>query len=201
MLKEILNQKIKDSSHEELKQKLGYQSTKKLENSVNKFLQTKTIYEWLNSGFYDLVYDSIGFLNKLCKEFDIDKKFYNEELEKCQKLKVEMERFKDAYIFVNTNFKRVSEPIFALALLESKRRVSLYKDEKYLFKSIDEILNITSIFIEEHYKENGGKLAIWKDIINYQLHLFDEIYTFEVTGELTNIKENYDVNIASIKLK
>lgn len=41
MLKEILNQKIKDTSLEDLKQKLDYQSTKKLEKSLNKFLKHK----------------------------------------------------------------------------------------------------------------------------------------------------------------
>jgi IS30 family transposase len=55
MIKELLNQKIKDASLEDLKQKLDYQSIKKLEKSFNKFLKTKTIYEWLNSEFYDLL--------------------------------------------------------------------------------------------------------------------------------------------------
>lgn len=138
---------------------------------------------------------------KLCKALEIDDTQIQKELDNYTNLKIEIEKFKDAYIFVNTNFKRKSEPIFALAFLESKRRISLYKNEKYLFKSRNEILNIISNEIIKDYVFNNGKLFIWGDIVNYQVHLFNEIYTFETNGKLTNIKENYDVNVASLKLK
>lgn len=188
MLKGILNQKIKDASIEDLKQKLDYQSTKKLEKSLNKFLKTETIYEWLNSGFYDLSNNAEQFLIKLCKALEISNIELQKELDNCINKKTEIEKFKDAYIFVNTNFKRKSEPIFALAFLESKRRISLYKNEKYLFKSRNEILNIISNEIIKHYIFNNGKLVVWGDIVNYELYLFGNLYTFTKDGKLINEK-------------
>lgn len=188
MLKQILDQKIKESSLEDLKEKLGYQSIKRLQKSIDKFIETKTIYDWLNSGFYDLVNNAEDFLVKLCKVFKIENQLLEKELKSCEKLRTEIEKFKDSYIFINTNFKRKSEPIFVLALLENKRIISLYKDEKYLFKSLKEILNMVSNEIIKHYIFNNGKCFIWGDIVNYQLHLFGNLYTFTTNGKLIDEK-------------
>lgn len=201
MLKQILDEKIKDSSLEELKEKLAYQSTKRLEKSIDKFLETKTIYDWLNSGFYDLVYNAKDFLIKLCTAFEIKENNLQQELINFKNLKIEIEKFEDSYLFINTNFRRKSESIFVLALLENKRRISLYKDERFLFKTIDEILQLISNILIEDYNLNNGKCSIWGNIVNYQLHLFNKIYTFSTNGELLKTKENFDVNIASLRLK
>lgn len=200
MLKQILDQKIEESSLEDLREKLGYQSTKRLQKSIDKFTKTKTIYDWLNSGFYDLVNNAEDFLIKLCKVLKIENQLLEKELIFCEELKVEIEKFKDCYIFINTNFKRKSEPIFVLALLENKRRISLYKNEKYLFKSLNEILNMVSNEIIKHYIFNNGKCFIFGNIVNYQLHLFGNLYTFTTNGKLIDDKKDLDVNIAFLNI-
>lgn len=88
-----------------------------------------------------------------------------------------------------------------MALCESKRRISLCKNKKYLFKSVDKILNIASKQIISHYINSNGKVGIWGEIEKYQLHLFDNIYTFDLEGKLLTIKENFDINLASRKIK
>lgn len=201
MLKQILNQKIKDSSLEELKEKLGYQSIKKLEKSIDKFISTNTIYDWLNSGFYDLTNDAKTFFEKLCRALDIDENEINKQLQDFTNLKNEIDKFKDSYIFVNTNFKRTTEPILALAFCESKRRISLFNNERFFYKSIDEILKLVSNIIIEHYKINDGKCSIWGDIVNYQLSLFGKFYTFSNEGKLIAEENSLDVNIATLKIK
>ena len=188
MLKQILNQKIKDSSLEELNKRLGYQSIKKFEKSVDKFLCTNTMYDWLNSGFYDLTNDAKTFFEKLCKALDIDDNEISKEFQDFINLKNEIEKFKDSYIFVNTNFKRNNEPIFALAFCESKRRISLYKDSRFLYKKIDDILKQVSDIIVEHYRVNDGKCYIWGNIVNYQVYLFGKLYIFSTIGKLISEK-------------
>ena len=201
MLKQELDNKIKNTPLQTVIKKLDYNSERKLKKSLDKFINCESINKWLNSGFYDLVYNAENFLIDICNLFKIDKEILSYEIKKVNQLKKENERFKNSYIFINTNFKRKSEPIFALALCESKRRISLYKNEKYLFKSIDEILNIVSKQIINHYINSSGKLGIWGEIENYQLHLFDNIYTFDLKGKLLNLKENFDINLASLKIK
>lgn len=201
MLKQKLNEKIKNTSIEVLTNSLNYNSSKKAKKAINKFLDSTSIDIWLNSGFYDLVYSAEAFFIALCDVFKIDKEQVSQEINKSNEKRNEIERFKDSYIFINTNFKRTSEPIFALAFSEAKRRISLYKDEKYLFKPVDEILNLISNEIIKHYIFNDGKIGIWRKIENYQLHLFGDIYTFDTKGKLLSSKENLDTNRASLKLK
>ena len=190
MLKEILNQKIKDASLEDLKQKLEYQSRKKLEIAQTKFINTNTTYEWLHSGFYDLVYNARGFFIALCEAFEIPQTLIDTELETCDKRYKEIEKFKDAYIFVNTNFKRKGEPIIALCALDGKRRISLYKGERFLFQTDETIFSIVSDEIEKHYIKHNGKLAIWGDIEDYQLYLFGKKYIFNTNGKQLELGEN-----------
>jgi len=59
----------------------------------------------------------------------------------------EQQRFKNCYLFINTNFKRKSEPIFALACMEHKRRIYPRNIENLYFKSDDEILKVISKFV------------------------------------------------------
>jgi hypothetical protein len=167
-----------------LAKELGYSSSTKFEKTLNKFFEMSTLYEWFFCGHYDLVNNAEDFFIKLSKALKIDENIINQELEKIAIYKQEIEKFKDSYIFVNTNFKRNNEPIFALALCENIRRISLYKKENLLFKTTKEIFEILSKEIQEHYSQNSNTLGIWGKIISYQVHLFDTIYIFDTNGIL-----------------
>jgi hypothetical protein len=201
MLKQELNKKIKNTPLQFFLNELNYNSKQKIKNALDKFINCESIDKWLNSGFYDLVYSAEDLFISLCNVLKINGKEVSIELNKSKELRDEIERFKDSYLFVNTNFKRKGEPILALAFCEGKRRISLYKDKKYLFSSLNEILNMVSIEIIKHYIFNDGKASIWGKIENYQLHLFGEIYTFDTKGNILNTNENFDTNIASLELK
>jgi transcription antitermination factor NusG len=122
--------------------------------------------------------------SKLSKELNIDEEFIQKTLKKEKTYQKELERFKDSYIYINTNFKRTTQPIFVLAFCESIRRLRFYGDEKLLFKSTEEILKILSKKIQKHYKENKGELKVWGKIANYQLHLEGKTYIFDTDGVL-----------------
>ena len=108
------------------------------------------------------------------------KEYTQEELE----IRIELEKFKDSYIFVNTNFKRKSEPIFALAFCEARRNIGLNKTG-LIFKTDKEIFQIISKVIKEHYIDSDGNIGIWGDIANYVYHHSDgESYIFDIDGNL-----------------
>ena len=184
MIFEDIKEKIKLQNKTLLTKELGYSNSTKFGITLNKFLQFSTLYEWFQCGHYDLVNNAKDFFIKLSKALKIDENTINNKIKNITLYKHEVEKFKDSYIFVNTNFKRKNEPIFALALCENQRRISLYKNENLLFKSIDGILEILSIEIKKHYLENSDKLGIWGKIVSYQVHIFDTIYTFDTNGNL-----------------
>jgi len=115
-------------------------------------------------------------------------------------LQKELRKFHHCHIFVNTNFKRTSQPIFALALLESRRRIKI--DAKELtFKSLDEILVIVSSIVKSHYKETQGDIGIWGKAVNYVYHHYDnKTYLFNHNGnEIENIVINESRAVLSLK--
>lgn len=197
-IKNILeNQKSNDK---DLYKKIGYNSKQIFEKSLNKFLKYKSLKEWIEKGYYDFTNNATEFFVKLSKELGFKDSEINNTIFKITEYIEEKNKLSSSYIFVNTNFKRENEAILTLAMLENKRRISLYKDEKFLFKPINEILELVSSIVVEHYEINNGKCFIWGDIVNYQLHLFDNLYTYSIDGKLTDEKNNLDTNIASISI-
>jgi hypothetical protein len=187
MIFEDIKEKIKLQNKTLLAKELGYSNLTKFEITLNKFFKFSTLYEWFQCGHYDLLNTAQDFFIKLSKALKIDENTINNEIKNITLYKHEVEKFKDSYIFVNTNFKKKNEPIFALALCENQRRISLYKKENLLFKSTDEILEILSIEIKKHYLQNSDNLGIWGKIVSFQVHLFNTIYIFDTNG---NLKSN-----------
>ena len=198
MLIKTINEKLNTIDISTLHKKVGYNSSKKFIETLEKLKSTRNSYDWLYCSHYDLVYSSKDFLIKLCEVLEIDEILVDDEIKKAVAYYKEQEKFKSSYIFVNTNFKRKSEPIFALALCEKFRNISLYKKENLLFKSIEEILNNLSFQIKSHYEENNGGLKIWRKIVNYQVHLFDKIYVFDVNGNLLEYANEVSESRATI---
>ena len=201
MIFEDIKEKIKFQNKTLLTKELGYSNSTKFEKTLNKFFQFSTLYGWFQCGHYDLVNTAEDFFIKLSKALKIDEDTINNEIKNITLYKHEVEKFKDSYIFINTNFKRKNEPIFALALCENQRRISLYKNENLLFKITDEILEILSIEIKKHYLQNSDNLRIWGKIVSYQVHIFDTIYTFDTNGKLRSNDVIVFENKATLKYK
>jgi len=99
----------------------------------------------------------------------------------------ERQRFANSYLFINTNFKRTTQPIFALAFCESQRRIKL-DIEELLFKSDNEILQIVANFVKDDFYTSNGKAGIWGNIVSYTWHHSDEeTYIFNTDGSYEKI--------------
>lgn len=115
-------------------------------------------------------------------------------------LQKEICSFEKCYIFVNTNFKRKNEPIFALAFLENIRRLVIPK-EKFAFKNDDEIFSLVSQIVQHHYKKTKNKLPLWGKIDNYFYYHKDGIvYTFDKNGTIIE-NNNLDESRATISIR
>ena len=62
-----ITQKLEQISYDELLRTMGYHNLKKGHKTLQKFLDTDTIYLWLKTGNFDMKYDSEAFLRALLK--------------------------------------------------------------------------------------------------------------------------------------
>lgn len=131
------------------------------------------------------------------------KEYTEEEL----KLRKELLKFKGCYIFVNTNFRRKTEPIHVLAFCESQRNLAINKSS-LVFKNDMEQFKIISDMVKKHYITSEGTIGIWGKIKNYVYHHNDnKSYIFDIDGNLLEgleVQENKAIltnkkNFQSIK--
>jgi len=114
----------------------------------------------------------------------------------------EQKRFKDSFLFIDTNFKRKSEPIFALAFMEQKRRIGYKNIDNLYFKSDDEILEIISKFVKDDYFTCNGRLQLWGNIVSYNWHHTDgKIYIFDKNGNYICSTKNIIESKATLNIK
>ncbi|MDQ7067880.1 MAG: hypothetical protein Q9M40_07830 [Sulfurimonas sp.] len=192
----IIHKQVAHASIEELIDKLEYSSTKKGLKSFESFLSHKTLHSWLSSGHYDFKYSAIDFYIKLAEVLNISREDVSSELERYKLYKHELDKFSDAYIFVNTNFKRTTEPIHALAICGSQRRLEIEK-ALLVFKSEAEIFSIISTQIKTHFKQTQGDIGIWGNVVNYVFHLSEQTYLFDTNGKLI---ENIPIDEPKVSL-
>ena len=198
-IENIIKSNINTVSKNNIAVQLGYTSNKKALIALDKFIDSKNLYEWLHSGYFDFKYTAVAFFKKLCEILDIDKSIVGKTLFEDEKYHAELEKFRYSHIFIHTNFKRKNEPIFALAFLESQRRLKV-PIEDLLFKTEKEVLAIVKDFIIKHYYVSKGDLGIWGKVVNYVFHHNKNQYIFDTEGNrLFNM--NISESIATLKLK
>ena len=145
---------------------MGYRNPKVGRRTLESFLKAPGIYTWLKEGHFDFKYDSETFLERLAQILEIPTDALEEEIRKDQERLSAITALQQPSIFVNTGFRRKSEPIFALALMEVKRNLPI--DKEIVYEMSDEMLQkyIGSI-VQDHYAQNDGKLPLWGTIRNY----------------------------------
>jgi len=165
-LKNKIHTQINKIGYNEIVIKLNYSSKEKAKKSLDKFLNTKTLYDWLKNGHYDLKYNSKTFLDKLCETTNIKDINLLSEIE-VQKNKIDtLNSLETPYIISNVDWKRTSEPIFVLSFLISKKNFNIDKEIVYGISKEKERIEILKI-LKKHYKKYNGVLPIFGSIKSY----------------------------------
>ncbi len=89
-------------------------------------------------------------MKKLFEIYHINKDKLSYIFEKFSLYEDEIEKFKNCYIFIDTNFVRNCQPIFVLAVFENKRQIEL-KSRDLVFKSQKQIEQYISNIVKSHY--------------------------------------------------
>jgi len=135
----------------------------------------------LDGGGYDFKYTNTEFVLKLCGVLGLDSADCSGQVDA---IVAELDEYRHRYhpwLFVDTNFKRTSQPIFALAFMEGKRRVYLSKDLVVL--PMDKQVDQVGRLIRQHYQKSGGKLDLWGPIQHYKyFYDTDKFITFDTSG-------------------
>lgn len=139
-----------------LAKKLGYYSLDKFNQAVLKITQAKNLDEFLQNGYYDYIYTSENLVLKLAKIYGLD---ILDELNSAKKLNDEVKKYKNSYIYIDTNFKRTTQPIFMLAMMQGVRYVYFNKKE-LAFKSLDRQLQFISKVIKITIKSQKNCLCL-----------------------------------------
>lgn len=167
-----IKQQLKQNSHEEILTAMGYFNIKRGRQTLLRFTTTDSIYLWLKNGTFDMKYTSKEFLLKLCKVLDIPSYSYEEEIRQSLHRINAIRVMRKPYVFIDTQFKRASQPLFVLAIMENERRIQIDK-ELLVYKSNTEIFSIISELVQDHYVKSGGALRMWGTIDVYVYHHVD----------------------------
>ena len=155
---------LEDRPHAEILKAMGYRNPSPQNlNRLKSVLDDE--YLSLNSGGFDLKYSTPEFLLSLGRVAGLDLKTSQQRIEAIQQyLSDEWQAFKP-YIWVDTHFKRTTQPIFALAACESFRHLGFSKGFWRL--PLDGQLSKAQALARQHMAETEGDLSIWGKIQNY----------------------------------
>lgn len=137
----------------------------------------------LDSSQFDFKYSSEEYLIRLAEICSIPESQFSQYLAET-KLRVSQtkEQFRP-YIFVDTGFKRKTQPVFVLAACENLRFVILDKQTNDLL--FDEKLALLRNLIRSHMEKTEGVLLIWGKIERYFfVYDGDRALELSVDGEL-----------------
>jgi hypothetical protein len=177
---------LKKHPHDEVLKNMGYKYLKTGEKTLQKFLGAKSIYLWLKTGNFDFYHDSMSFLRALIEALSFSSTRAEETIETSRKRLECIEKMQTPYLYIDTHFKRKSEPLHVLAMMEGYRHIKIDK-ELLVFKSKKECFNEVAKIIRQHYLAHKGKLKLWGNIYTYVYHHTDgKRYIFLPNGERTN---------------
>ena len=167
-LLEQIQKKLKEAGIDQVVEQLGYKPSRseKVRGALHTLLNAAETDDFLDQSYFDFKYDSRGLLNAVCSVLKIPKIDLVVTLEAYEDKQRRLVAMKAPYIFVYTGFKRKSEPIFALAVMECKRRIILDK-KLHLSKTKEEIDDYIRHTVKLHYKWHKGELPLWGKIKAY----------------------------------
>ena len=147
---------------------LGYKTPEKVSGRIKDITSSPCLA--LDKSSFDFRYSAPEFIRKLCEILDIPEDLYTKIINETEaNLLHQSQKFKP-YIYIETNFQRKSQPIFALAVLESTRYILIEPTLQNL--PLNELLDHVKELVKSHYQNQSDPL-IWGKIEQY-VFFYDE---------------------------
>jgi len=196
ILQVIIHKKLLTVDLKELSHSLGYRGSDKFKNRLTAMFGNE--YFGLDSSYYDFKFSSEEFVRQLCNYLSIpsllvDKVFVE--------IKAELEKQKHAskaFVFIDTDFKRKSEPVAVLSAMQNKRYLTI--DDAVAVKPLDKQLQGIQEIVTAHYQTHPI-LDLWGQVQRYAyFYQADYIVVFSVTGEILDVTNDYPLSVATLRL-
>ncbi|WP_143557318.1 hypothetical protein [Solemya velum gill symbiont] len=138
------------------------------------------------SGTYDFKYSSAGFIRTVCHELGIEADIVADAIQAVEDQRdIDRESYK-AYLFVDTDFRRTTQPVWQLAMMERYRRIPLSVADRRL--PLYQQPEVACKLARDHYSRCEGVLPVWGEIKQYLFYYAgDQAVVIGVHGNLTGI--------------
>ena len=168
----------------------GYVRVERCEAILARFLSAKNMREWLKNGYYDMVYSAVSFLEK-CRAF-VNAEILDREIALAKAENARNDFLSSGSIRIKTDFRRNSQPLFALAMSQSALYLPLCADKEWIYFSDDELLKHTQNRLVAHFVKCGGKVGcpFNCNITGYEMTLGGRKIDFSVQGEIISDSSN-----------
>ncbi|WP_169778231.1 hypothetical protein [Campylobacter curvus] len=183
MIYEQLKILTQNSDKKALSKALGYVREQNFTRALANLEAAKSLDEFITKGHFDWAHSSETLILALSKHFALD---IDAELSEVQKLYNERVKFRGSYIYIDTDFRRKSEPIFALAMAQHLRYISLtpFLDE-ICFKALNEQLKAISNITKNYYQKTQT-IPIFGAITGFKLYFLGKNYSIDTDGNFTD---------------
>ena len=183
MIYEKIKELTLNSDKKVLSKALGYAREKNFSSALADLQRANSLDEFMSKGHFDWSHSSKTLILALSEHFGLN---VNDELNAAKIRYDERAKFRGSYIYIDTNFKRFNEPIFALAMAQHLRYISLtpFLDE-LCFKTLDEQLNIISKVVKDYYQKTKS-LPIFGEITGFKLYFIGKNYSLDTNGNFTD---------------
>ena len=194
MIYEQIKELTLNSDKKALSKALGYAREKNFSSALADLQRANSLDEFISKGHFDWSHSSKTLILALSEHFGLN---INDELNAAKIRYDERAKFRGSYIYIDTNFKRFNEPIFALAMAQYLRYISLtpFLDE-LCFKALDEQLNIISKVVKDYYHKTKS-LPIFGEITGFKLCFLGKNYALDTDGNFIQ-KEIFE-SVATLK--
>lgn len=195
MIYEQIKELTLNSDKKALSKALGYAREKNFSSALADLQRANSLDEFMSKGHFDWSHSSKTLILALSEHFGLN---IEDEFNAAKIHYDERAKFRGSYIYIDTNFKRFNEPIFALAMAQYLRYISLtpFLDE-LCFKTLDEQLNIISKVVKDYYQKTQS-LPVFGEITGFKLYLLGKNYALDTDGNFVQ-KEIFEAS-ARIKL-
>ena len=196
MIYEQIKELTLNSDKKALSKALGYAREKNFSSALANLQRANSLDEFMSKGHFDWSHSSKTLILALSEHFGLN---IEDELNATKIRYDERAKFRGSYIYIDTNFKRRGEPIFALAMAQYLRYISLTPFlDKLCFKTLDEQLNIISQIVKEHYQKTQN-LPIFGAITGFKLYFLGKTYALDTNGNF--IQKEITEQVATLNFK
>ena len=153
---EALKKCIEEKERSIFVRSLGYKKIEKGLQTLEPFLKVDSLYEWIKTGHFDFWYSAEEFVLAAIKECGFSEEVFVQEIKKAKARQIEISKLRTPHIFIDTNFKRTTQPIHVLAFSEGLRMIQLDKEDFYDLSKAKRLLQVAELLVT-HYRTSGGE--------------------------------------------